>query len=126
MVHDTGTGQVRPAGDTGLKITYEPAAADIAALKFGLERAVDLLREAGGTPLDGGGLDELTAVHPVGTVPMGADPAAAAVGDDGAHHHLEGLWVSDGSLMPSAPGVPPQLTIYALGLHVGRAIAATA
>ncbi len=38
--------------------------------------------------------------------------------------HLEGLWVADGSLFPTSIGVPPQLSIYALGLHVGRAIAA--
>lgn len=126
MVHDTGAGQVRPDGDLGLRITYEPTPADRAALKFGLERATELLVAAGGVPLDAGGLADLTAVHPVGTVPMGADPAVAAVGDDGAHHQLGGLWVSDGSLMPSAPGVPPQITIYALGMHVGRAIAATA
>jgi choline dehydrogenase-like flavoprotein len=36
---------------------------------------------------------------------------------------MQGLWIADGSLFPSSIGVPPQLSIYALGLHVGRAIA---
>jgi len=54
---------------------------------------------------------------------MGDDPAVAAVDSEGKHHHLPGLWVADGSLFPSSIGVPPQLSIYALGLHVGRAIA---
>ena len=35
----------------------------------------------------------------------------------------ENLFVADGSLFPSSIGGPPQLSIYALGLHVGRAIA---
>ncbi len=31
---------------------------------------------------------------------------------------------ADGSLFPTSIGGPPQLSIYAMGLHVGRAIAA--
>ncbi len=54
---------------------------------------------------------------------MDDDPTRAAVGSDGKHHHLDGLWIADGSLFPTSIGVPPQLSIYALGLHVGRAIA---
>jgi hypothetical protein len=46
------------------------------------------------------------------------------VGSDGKHHHLQNLWVADGSLFPSSIGVPPQLSIYAMGLHVGRSLAA--
>jgi choline dehydrogenase-like flavoprotein len=60
-------------------------------------------------------------VHPMGSVPMSDDPSAA-VDSEGRHHHLRGLWIADGSLFPSSIGVPPQLSIYALGLHVGRAI----
>ena len=72
----------------------------------------------------GGGRLELTAVHPMGTVPMGDDPRLAAVDSAGRHHHMEGLWVSDASLFPGSIGVPPQLSVYALGLHVGRALVA--
>jgi choline dehydrogenase-like flavoprotein len=54
---------------------------------------------------------------------MGDDPAVAAVDSEGRHHHLAGLWIADGSLFPTSIGVPPQLSIYAMGLHVGRAIA---
>jgi choline dehydrogenase-like flavoprotein len=66
---------------------------------------------------------DVTAVHPMASVPMGDDPRVAAVNSEGKHHHLEGLWVADGSLFPTSIGGPPQLSIYALGLHVGRAIA---
>ena len=61
----------------------------------------------------------------MGSVAMGDDPANAVVDSRGKHHHLDGLWVADASLFPSSIGVPPQLSVYALGLHVGRAIATT-
>jgi choline dehydrogenase-like flavoprotein len=35
------------------------------------------------------------------------------------------LWVADGSLFPSSTGVPPQISIYALGLLTGQACAAS-
>jgi choline dehydrogenase-like flavoprotein len=53
---------------------------------------------------------------------MGDDPKRSAVDSEGKHHHMEGLWVADGSLFPTSIGGPPQLSIYALGLHVGRAL----
>ena len=87
-----------------------------------LERGADL-DQLEKIELSPGYLD-ITAVHPMGTVPMGDDPTVAAVDSRGKHHHLEGLWVADGSLFPSSIGVPPQVSIYALGLHVGEAIAA--
>lgn len=76
-----------------------------------------------GVALEPGAVD-LTAVHPMASVPMGDDPATAAVGSDGRHHHLGGLWIADGSLFPGSIGVPPQLSIYALGRHVGQALVA--
>lgn len=125
MLHDHAAGRVRARGDLGLRVDYTPDAADRAELARGVEACADLLRAAGATevllppdPLD------LTAVHPTGSVPMGDDPGRAAVGSDGHHHHVAGLWIADGSLFPTSTGGPPQLTIYALGLHVGRKLVA--
>jgi choline dehydrogenase-like flavoprotein len=56
---------------------------------------------------------------------MSDDPTRGPVDSAGKHHQLGGLFVSDGSLFLSSIGVPPQLSIYALGLHVGRAIVST-
>jgi choline dehydrogenase-like flavoprotein len=146
MIHDETRGRVRPEGDLGLSIDYWPDASDRRELVFGLRACVELLFAAGArrvfvptakpriyergaslADLDGfelaPGVTDLTAVHPMATVPMGDDPAVAAVDSEGRHHHLEGLWVADGSLFPTSIGVPPQLSIYAMGLHVGRAIA---
>ena len=66
---------------------------------------------------------ELSAVHPMGSVWMGDDPLRACVDSTGRYHHLDNLFVADTSLYPSSIGVPPQLTAYALGTHVGRQIA---
>jgi choline dehydrogenase-like flavoprotein len=145
MIHDRTRGRVRPDGDRGLSIDYWPDADDRCELMHGLRACVQLLFAAGARRVvvpshparifeRGASLSELdtmelapgsmdlTAVHPMASVPMG-DDATAAVDSEGRHHHLRGLWVADGSLFPSSIGVPPQLSIYALGLHVGRAIA---
>lgn len=146
MVHDRTAGRVRPKGDLGLSIRYHPVPEDQAELLFGLRACARLLFAAGARrvvvptdplrillhPDDLHTLDDLpaatgqmdvTAVHPMGTVPMGDDPATHAVGSNGRHHHCEGLWVADGSLFPTSIGVPPQVSIYAMGLHVGRDLA---
>lgn len=148
MLHDETRGVVEPDGDLGLSIDYWPNADDRRELLFGLKACARLLFAAGARkvyvptaepltlngPGDLGRVDaiqlergtiDVTAVHPMASVPMGDDPSVAAVDSRGAHHHLRGLWIADGSLFPSSIGVPPQLSIYALGLHVGRAIAAT-
>lgn len=146
MIHDRTPGKVRPDGDLGLSIDYWPDAGDRKQLALGLWACARLLFAAGarrvllpsqpaqvllpGDPLESlltmdilPGAMDLTAVHPMGSVPMGDDPRVAAVSSEGRHHHLTGLWIADGSLFPSSIGVPPQLSIYAMGMHVGRAIA---
>lgn len=146
MIHDLTPGRVRPRGDFGVAIESWPDAADRAELMLGLWACAKLLFAAGAkrvlvpsrvprvlepgddleflkaTPLEKGELD-VVAVHPMSSVPMGDDPKRAPVGSDGKHHGCENLWVADGSLFPSSIGVPPQLSIYAMGLHVGRALA---
>lgn len=66
----------------------------------------------------------LSAVHPMGGLRLGASPRRSAVDGQGRLRGARGVWVADGSLMPSSTGVPPQLTIYALGLVVGGHCAA--
>jgi choline dehydrogenase-like flavoprotein len=145
MIHDRTRGRVRPDGDLRLSIDYWPDEDDRRELSLGLAACARLLFAAGArriflashpprilergaslegldaTPITRAGM-EISAVHPMGSVPMGNVPSAA-VDDEGRHRAVRGLWVADGSLFPSSIGVPPQLSIYALGLHVGRAIA---
>jgi cholesterol oxidase len=64
--------------------------------------------------LDGGPLSTFTTVHPLGGCPMADDPALGVVDDSGAVHGYSGLYVLDGSIVPTALGVNPSKTIAAL------------
>lgn len=145
VLHDFSAGSVRPRGRRGLEIDYALNDEDRAEVAFGIARCAELLVAAGArrvllpgrtletydasavSALDARPFTEsdvpLTAVHPMGTVPMADDAALGPVDSRGAHHEVEGLWVADGSLFPTSIGGPPQLSIYALGAHVGEHIA---
>ena len=69
---------------------------------------------------------EVTAYHPLGTCRMGVDPTRSCVGPDGEAHDTEGLFVADGSAIPSSLGVNPQLTIMALASRTAEHIAQAA
>ncbi|MCC6216424.1 MAG: GMC family oxidoreductase [Polyangiaceae bacterium] len=146
VLHDESRGRVRPRRGRGATIEYAPDAADRAELAFGIEACARLLFAAGarrvvlpgaagrvverGASVDDcgarafaeGGV-ELSAVHPMSSVPMSDDPARGAADGRGAVRGVEGLWIADGSLFPTSIGVPPQLSIYAVGLYVGERIA---
>jgi cholesterol oxidase len=83
-----------------------------------LERTAKEIAEASGaTPfyaLEGGPLSKFTTVHPLGGCPMADDPARGVVDDAGRVHGYEGLYVLDGSIVPTALGVNPSKTIAAL------------
>ncbi len=57
---------------------------------------------------------EFIAFHPTGTCRMGSDPARSVVGPWLECHELAGLFVVDGAVFPSSPGVNPQETIMGL------------
>lgn len=145
MLHDQSTGIVKPKKTLGLEIEYKLNKKDSDELREGLKVCAQLILAAGAkraiiptNPLteikeekDLSAIDSITinketldiaAVHPMGTVPMGDDPKTAAVDSSGKYLHAEGLWIADGSLFPSSIGVAPQLSIYSMGLHVGRKI----
>lgn len=64
--------------------------------------------------LEGGPLSKFTTVHPLGGCPMADDPAHGVVDDSGRVHGYSGLYVLDGSIVPTALGVNPSKTIAAL------------
>lgn len=61
-----------------------------------------------------GDADRVATVHPLGGAAMGRSPDEGVVDHAGQVFGHPGLYVSDASLYPSAPGVPPSLTIAAL------------
>ncbi|HEU4657844.1 MAG TPA: GMC family oxidoreductase [Capillimicrobium sp.] len=64
----------------------------------------------------------LMAFHPLGTARAGADPRRSVVGPDLQVHDVPGLYVSDGSVVPSSLGVNPQITIMALATRLADAL----
>ncbi|MEE2829183.1 MAG: GMC family oxidoreductase, partial [Myxococcota bacterium] len=62
--------------------------------------------------------------HQMGGCAMGPDPETAVVDSRLRHHHLENLFVVDGSVLPTALGVNPSLTIYGLAHWATEGVAA--
>ena len=65
------------------------------------------------------------SAHVNGTCRMGHDPRTSGCTPEGERHGVRGLYVADGSLLPTAPGVNPQATIMALASLVGQRIRAS-
>jgi cholesterol oxidase len=64
--------------------------------------------------LDTWPLSGYITVHPLGGCPMADDPRRGVVDDGGKVHGYDGLYVLDGSIVPTALGVNPSKTIAAL------------
>ena len=64
--------------------------------------------------LDAGPLGKFITVHPLGGCPMADDAQAGVVDQYGKAYGYEGLYVSDGAIVPTALGVNPSKTIAAL------------
>ncbi len=56
----------------------------------------------------------LFSAHVNGTCRMGVDPARSGATPEGERHGVRGLYISDGSLLPTSLGVNPQETIMAV------------
>jgi choline dehydrogenase-like flavoprotein len=144
MIGDTSRGRVhtgRVSRRTNRPLVrYDLNAHDTATIVRGAERLAELLFAAGarrvvlplaGVPeLHDGDLEPLRrhraqagelkvmAFHPLGTARMAARPGDGVLDPDGAVHGVAGLSVCDGSAVPSALNVNPQLTIMALATRL--------
>ena len=82
----------------------------------GQNEAFDFIRRA----TDPMGM-QLYASHPMGTCRLGEDPGHNVVRPkDGRTHDVEGLYITDSSLFPTALGVNPQVTIMAQSLALAE------
>jgi choline dehydrogenase-like flavoprotein len=145
MIVDTSRGRVRSSPTGSPLITYDLNPDDTAKMKRGITILSELFFEAGArrvlpmiagmdelrTPGDLAALRamnvrpgdfEVTAYHPLGTCRMGVDPRTSVVGPSHESHELSGLYVTDGSVMPSPLGVNPQMTIMAMALRAAEGI----
>ncbi|MGB5808991.1 MAG: GMC family oxidoreductase [Polyangiales bacterium] len=64
------------------------------------------------------------SAHVMGGCAMGEDQTRSVVSSDGKFHHLDNLYVMDGSLFPTSIGANPQLSIYGLVLKLSTNLAA--
>lgn len=147
MVRDTGTGSVGigPGGRTLLRYTVTPrvltalqhACAGLAELFLhgGAEavalpiagmppiRTLEQARAVAETPLTPRHF-RMMGPHPLGTARMGTDARTAVVDFENRVFGTTGLYIADGSVVPTSLGVNPQVTIMAMALRAADAIAA--
>lgn len=64
------------------------------------------------------------SAHVMGGSAFGPDPRRSAVDSNGRYHHLDNIYVLDGSLFPTSIGANPQLSIYAIVAKLASALAA--
>ncbi len=141
MVSDTSRGQVSSLAGRPV-IRYSLSEQDVVKFRLGLARLEELFLAAGARevylPLPEGvepararARDlKLLAFHPLGTARADACATRGVVDGDLAVHGVRGVHVADGSVVPSALGVNPQMTIMALATRLafrllGRAVPPT-
>ncbi len=139
MVSDVSRGSVRERGGR-VEIRYSLCPEDAATFKRGIELLCELYAAAGAEvmypPVEGLGelrpgeigslrvrevhARDLTlmAFHPLGTARADARAAHGVVDADLKLHGAEGVYVCDGSVVPSSIGVNPQITIMALATRL--------
>jgi choline dehydrogenase-like flavoprotein len=143
MIQDTSRGRVRRGPGGSPLITYDLNEHDLRRMQRGIEVLSDVFLRAGAErvlPMAHGceeirdqadlerlrrtrlraGDFEVTAYHPLGTCRMGTDPRRSCVGPDNEAHDVSGLFVTDGSAVPSSLGRNPQMTIMALALRAAE------
>jgi len=112
-ISDDSSGRVFPDGSISKAVTP----ADQVKISEGTRISSEILVKAGARP------DSIRY-----SVPQGAHPGGtAAIGRVVNEHLMTGvknLYVCDASVLPQSPGMPPILTIVALGKRLGRELAA--
>lgn len=67
----------------------------------------------------------IITVHPLGGCHLSASPATGVVSPDGEVHGHPGLFVADGSVIPTAIGFHPVMTISAVAERIAERVAAS-
>jgi choline dehydrogenase-like flavoprotein len=135
MVSDRPRGRiVSVAGRPVIRYDLDPR--DLDRFRAGLVRLRQLYEAAGARevflPVPTGISPEkvparklkLMAFHPLGTARADARPSHGVVDGNLDVHEVDGLHVADGSVVPSALGVNPQLTIMALATRLASRLLA--
>jgi choline dehydrogenase-like flavoprotein len=153
LCRDAGAGRVLLDRDGSPRVRWRLHDADEARMAAGLAAAGEVLAAAGaeevfsiqrrrlgfrpgepGAARDwaeatrragfGRGRASLFSYHQMGSCRIGTDPASSAVGPDHRSHEVDGLYVADASLFPTASGVNPMLSVMALAHRAAARISA--
>jgi choline dehydrogenase-like flavoprotein len=135
MVSDVSRGRVHERLGRA-EIRYDLVKEDVAAFKRGIELLIELYFEAGAKtvyppveqvgelhepaklpPLKASNMT-LMAFHPLGTARADARPEHGVVDERLKLHDADGIYVADGSVVPSSLGVNPQITIMSLATRL--------
>src|SRR6266540_2906438 len=101
-------GQVLAAAGAGEVFSMHPARISFRPGQPGAQETwASAIRGAGYR----GGRMTFFSYHQMGSCRLGTDPASSAVGPDHETHEVRGLFVTDGSVFPTASGVNPMLSI---------------
>lgn len=111
-ITDERAGRVYPDGSISKPVTR----LDQEKLDEGSAFSREILVKAGGNPKSVM-VSKVQGAHPGGTAAIGE------VVDQNLETELSGLFCCDASVLPRAPGLPPMLTIGALGKYLGRRLA---
>ncbi|HYM49540.1 MAG TPA: GMC family oxidoreductase [Candidatus Limnocylindrales bacterium] len=152
LLRDRDGGRVE-ARDGMARVHYRLSDYDLRHMRRGIEAAVRIFEAAGARevftsqsayvpyrPGQPGGVEAYMAevdrhgygpgqmayvsFHQLGSCRMGIDPATSVIGEDAQSHQVKGLFIADGSALPSASGVNPMLTIMAMAHQASRHAAA--
>lgn len=142
MLHDDGGGRVWPWLGREPILTYEMSKRDRSRIPFLFRKMAEIFFAAGAKevflPVFGsepvtpdslksfpfesikGRQIESSSQHPLGTCHMGTSPSQSVVDPNGKAWDLRGLYVADGSVLPTSLGVNPQLTIMAMATRIAH------
>ncbi|GEL24321.1 cholesterol oxidase [Pseudonocardia sulfidoxydans NBRC 16205] len=126
MGMDPGSGTMRLAGDgTWLDLEWSPRGPGTAEYFATVLQAMRGVATGAGVTFrrgPSGLLSRGVTAHPLGGCPMGRSPADGVVDGDGRAFGHPGLFVADGSVMPTAVGANPSMTIAAFAERCARRI----
>ena len=109
-IRDESSGYIDPD-----EIVKNNTLRDVRFLAEGAAVAGSILVKAGVNP------DTIVSTHPRGAHPGGTAPIGSVVNNN-LETSISGLYVADASVLPTAPGAPPILTIMALSKRLSKHI----
>jgi len=116
-IHDQNDGRIFRDPETGVEKIYKPVSfVDKARFKAAKALCVQGLEAAGATETLG---SVYLSHHLQGSCRMGSDPKRSVVNSRNRMHDVQGLYVMDGSVIPSVIDANPSLTIMALSRRLG-------